>query len=80
MAEWFQTSINFLDVTVSLIGGKVTTDLHMNLQININISTLLHVAHITVKREFHTVKLFVLIESVQILVFLIEDAMLLKSG
>ena len=25
-AEWSQTSINFLDVTVSLIGGKVTTD------------------------------------------------------
>ena len=28
--EWSQTSINFLDVTVSLIGGKVTTDLYVN--------------------------------------------------
>ena len=28
-AEWSQTSINFLDVTVSLIGGKVTTDLYV---------------------------------------------------
>ena len=28
-AEWSQTSINFLDVTVSLIDGKVTTDLHL---------------------------------------------------
>ena len=25
-AEWSQTSINFLDVTVSLIGGKITTE------------------------------------------------------
>ena len=28
-AEWSQTSINFLDVTVSLIGGKITTDLYV---------------------------------------------------
>ena len=28
--EWSQTSINFLDITVSLIGGKVTTDLYAN--------------------------------------------------
>ena len=27
--EWSQTSINFLDVTVSLIGEKVTTDLYV---------------------------------------------------
>ena len=27
-AEWSQTSINFLDVTVSLIGTKATTDLY----------------------------------------------------
>ena len=26
-AQWSQTSINFLDVTVLLIGGKITTDL-----------------------------------------------------
>ena len=28
-AEWSQTSINFLDVTVSLIGGKVTTNIYI---------------------------------------------------
>ena len=28
-AEWSQTLIDFLDVTVSLIGGKITTDLHI---------------------------------------------------
>ena len=28
-AEWSQTSINFLDVTVSVIGGKITTDLYV---------------------------------------------------
>ena len=27
--EWSQTSIKFLDVTVSLIGGKITTDLYV---------------------------------------------------
>ena len=27
-AEWSQTSINFLDVTVLSTGGKVTTDLY----------------------------------------------------
>ena len=29
LAEWSQTSINFLDVTVSLIDGKVTTNLYV---------------------------------------------------
>ena len=28
-AQWSKTSINVLDVTVSLIGGKVTTDLYV---------------------------------------------------
>ena len=28
-AEWSQTLINFLDVTISLIGGKVTADLYV---------------------------------------------------
>ena len=28
-AEWSQTSINFLDATVSLIGGKVTANLYV---------------------------------------------------
>ena len=38
-----------------------------NRQIAINISTLLHVTYITTKRELHTAKLSVLIESVQTL-------------
>ena len=29
MPEWFQTLINFLDVTVSLIGGKITIGLYV---------------------------------------------------
>ena len=29
MAEWSQTSMNFLDVTISLIDGKITTDLYI---------------------------------------------------
>ena len=28
-AEWSKTSINFLDVTVSLVGGNITTDLYV---------------------------------------------------
>ena len=51
-----------------------------NLLITINISTLFHLTHITTKREFHTAKIFVLTESVQILILLIEDVMILKSG
>ena len=32
-AEWSQKSINFLDVTVSRRGGKVTTDLYVDLYV-----------------------------------------------
>ena len=78
-AELSQTWINSLDVTVSLIDGEVTTDLYVK-PTDINISTLLHVTHITAKREFHTAKLYVLTESVQTLILLIEDVMILKSG
>ena len=60
-AEWSQPLIKFPDVTVSLIGGKVTADSHQYLFSS-------YVTHITAKRESHTVKLFVLIESVQILI------------
>ena len=63
----------------SVIDGKVTTDLYVK-PTHINIFTLLHVAHIKAKREFHTAKLFVLIESLQTLILLIEDVMILKSG
>ena len=79
-AEWSQTSINFLDVTVSLKGGKVTTDLYAKPTDTINVSTLLHVTHITAKRESHAAKLFVLIESVQILSLSMGDAMIWKKG
>ena len=34
-AEWSQTSINFLDVTVSLIGGRDATDSHQYLNSSI---------------------------------------------
>ena len=44
-----------------------------NLQIVINISASLHVTYIIAKREFDTAKLFALIESVQVLILLIED-------
>ena len=72
--EWSQASINVLDATISLVW------MEMLLQIVINIFTLLHVNHITAKSEFHTVKLFILIETVQILILLIQDVMILKSG
>ena len=75
-AEWSQTSINFLDVTVE----KLLQIYMSNLQMVINLSTLLHVTYITRKREFPTAKLFVLTESVQILILLIGDTMILKSG
>ena len=71
--------VSNMDVTVLLIGGKGTADLYVK-PITINISTLLHATHVTVKREFHTAMLFVLIESVEILILLIEDAMILKSS
>ena len=60
--------------------GKVTTDLYIKPTDNFNIVTLFHVTHITAKREFNTANLFALIESVQTLIFWIEDAMILKSG
>ena len=56
------------------------SSMEMLLQIVINIFTLLHVNHITAKSEFHTVKLFILIETVQILILLIQHVMILKSG
>ena len=48
-----------------------------NLQIVINISTLLHVAHVTAKRKFYTTKCFVLNGPVQI--FSIEDVNILEG-
>ena len=67
----------FLDITVSLTGGKVTTNLYVkHTDIAINISNLLHVTHITTRNKFHRARLFVLTESVQIVIHLTEDAMI----
>ena len=78
-AEWSQTSINFLDVTVSII-DEVITDLYVKPTDSHQYLHSSDVIHITAKRELHTAKLFVLIESVQILILLIEDVIILKSG
>ena len=56
------------------------SSMEMLLQIVINIFTLFHVNHITAKSEFNTAKLFILIKTVQILILLIQDVMILKSG
>ena len=79
-AEWSQTLINLLDNTVSLIGGTITTDLYVKATDSHQYlhSSLSHPYHR--KREFHTAKLFALIEFVQILFLLIEHVMILKSG
>ena len=47
---------NFLDVTVSLMGGKMSTDLYLKATDSINISTVFRVTYIIAKREFHTAK------------------------
>ena len=75
-AEWSQTSINFLNVSFNYRWESY----YKFICKAINISTLLHVNHITVKWEFHTAKLCILIESVQTLILYIEDVMVLKSG
>ena len=69
-----------LAVTVSLISGKVTTDLYVKPVDSHQYihSSSFHPYHS--EREFHTAKLFVLIQSVQVLVLLIEDVRILKSG
>ena len=48
-AEWSQISINFLDVTVSFIGGIVTTDLYVKPTDKHQYLNLLHFTHITAK-------------------------------
>ena len=75
-----QTSINLLDVIFSLIGGKVTSDLCIKpTHSHQYFHSLIYATNITPKREFRTAKLFVLIESVQILILLMEDAIILKK-
>ena len=66
-AEWSQL-IKFPDVTVSLIGGKVTADLYVKCTDSHQYLFSPYATHIIAKRESHAVKLFVLIESVQILI------------
>ena len=79
-AKWYQTSINFFDVTVSLIGGKVATDLY------VKPSDSHHYLHSSSCHSYHCKKaipyseVLFLIESVQVLILLTEDAMIMKSG
>ena len=51
-----------------------------NINKAINISILLHVTYMTGKREFYSVKLVTLIESIEILILFIEYVMILKNG
>ena len=55
-AEWSKTSINFLDVTASLVEGVIQTDLHVKL-IVISIYNLVHATLSIVKRVYHRVTL-----------------------
>ena len=56
-AEWSNTSINFLDVTVSLIEGVIETDLYVKLQTVISIYSVAHVTLSIVKWVYHIVRL-----------------------
>ena len=76
-AEWCQTWNNFLDVKVSLIGGKVTADLHVK-----PTDSYPYLHSYSCRHPYHCKKgipysqdLFVLIESAQI-----ENVIILKSG
>ena len=62
-AEWSQESINFLDVTVSLIDGQIETEMCVSsLQIVTNTFILPRVTLTIVRKAFHIVKHYVLTE------------------
>ena len=70
-----QNILGYYSFTYSLL--QVTTNLYVkHTDIAINISNLLHVTHITTRNKFHRARLFVLTESVQIVIHLTEDAMI----
>ena len=79
-AEWSQTLINFLDVSVSFIGGKITTDLYVK-------ATDSHkYLHSSSCHPYHGKKGIPYSQALRlnricsILFLLIEDVMILKSG
>ena len=79
-AGWSKTQINFLDVTVFLENGKMKTDLYVK---PTDTHQYLHSSScnlIIVKRESFIVKPSALIGFVQILYFLMGDAMTWKDG
>ena len=79
-AEWSQTLIDFLDVSVSFIGGKITTDLYVK-------ATDSHkYLHSSSCHPYHGKKGIPYSQALRlnricsILFLLIEDVMILKSG
>ena len=69
-AEWSQKSINFLDVTVSLIFGQIETYLYRSLQIATNTFILPRVTLTIVRKAFRIVKHYALTEFVLRIIFL----------
>ena len=57
IAEWSKTSINFLDVTVSLVEGVIETTSMLSLQTVISIYNLARATISIVKRVYHIVRL-----------------------
>ena len=69
-AEWSQKSINFLDVTVSLIFSQIETYLYRSLQIATNTFILPRVTLTIVRKAFRIVKHYALTEFVLRIIFL----------
>ena len=58
-AEWWKTSVNFLDVTVSLTEGVIETDLTylLSLRTVVSIYNLAHGTLFTVKKGYNILRL-----------------------
>ena len=58
-AEWWKTSVNFLEVTVSLIEGVIETDLTylLSLQTEVSIYNLAHGTLFIVKKGYDILRL-----------------------
>ena len=69
--EWSQTSINFSDVTVSPIRGKITIDLYCKPTNNHQYLNSSYVTHIAAQREFPYSQAFYLFD---------KNVLILKSG
>ena len=61
-AEWSQKSVNFLDVTVSLIDGQIETDLYAKPTDSHQYLLLPHVTLTIARKAFHIVKHYALTE------------------